>query len=457
MSEEKNTKKVKYISGKESRRIAKENLKATRYFEKQKKRRIKEEEFLTEMKDPSDIIEFDDLHTFFYTDAGIVKAVNGVTFSIPEGSTVGVVGESGCGKSVTSLSTMQLVQGPAGQIVSGSIRFKSNTYKRDEKGKKIPVYETTVDENGNEIPVLNEKGKPVIKKNELGGYLYEQEEKVVDIAKMPTDAMRSIRGREIAMIFQEPMTSLNPVFTIGNQLDEVALLHLEGISRQKAKERSLEMLKLVGMADPESIYKKYPHELSGGMRQRVMIAMALLCNPRLIIADEPTTALDVTIQAQILDLLRNVKQKINGSIMLITHDLGVVAEMADFVVVMYAGKIIEMGTAEDIFDRPMHPYTIGLQKSKPTVDGNVDSLYCIPGFVPNPVDMPNYCYFRDRCEKCIKKCAGEYPELIKVSDTHSVSCYLYEKPETPEKSEKPVRKKKEKKDVGSQTRTDDNA
>ena len=247
------------------------------------------------------------------------------------------------------------------------------------------------------------------------------------------------------------------MFTIGNQLDEVALLHLEGISRQKAKERSLEMLKLVGMADPESIYKKYPHELSGGMRQRVMIAMALLCNPRLIIADEPTTALDVTIQAQILDLLRNVKQKINGSIMLITHDLGVVAEMADFVVVMYAGKIIEMGTAEDIFDRPMHPYTIGLQKSKPTVDGNVDSLYCIPGFVPNPVDMPNYCYFRDRCEKCIKKCAGEYPELIKVSDTHSVSCYLYEKPETPEKSEKPVKKKKEKKDVGSQTRTDDNA
>ena len=425
MSEIKKEKKSHYISGAESRRIAKENAKATRYYEKQKKRKIKEEEFVTEMNDSGNIIEFDDLHTYFFTDAGVVKAVDGVTFSIPEGATVGVVGESGCGKSVTSLSTMQLVQGPSGQIVSGSIRFKSNTFDRDEKGRKIPIFETETDENGEESPVLDKKGKPVIKKDSLGGNMYKRSEKVVDIAKMPTEAMRSIRGREIAMIFQEPMTSLNPVFTIGNQLDEVALLHIEGISKQKAKERSLEMLNLVGMADPESIYKKYPHELSGGMRQRVMIAMALLCNPRLIIADEPTTALDVTIQAQILDLLRNIKQKINGSIMLITHDLGVVAEMADFVVVMYAGKIIEMGTAEDIFDRPMHPYTIGLQKSKPTVDGNVDSLYCIPGFVPNPVDMPNYCYFRDRCDKCIEKCAGDYPQLVKVTDTHSVSCYLY--------------------------------
>ena len=425
MSEKKNKKKSHYIPGAESRRISKENAKATRHFEKLKKRKVKEEEFVTEMKDPSNIIEFDDLHTFFYTDAGVVKAVNGVSFSIPEGSTVGVVGESGCGKSVTSLSTMQLVQGPTGQIVSGSIRFKSNVFVRDGRGKKIPVYETTTDENGNEVPVLDKKGKPVIKKNSLGGNLYKSEEKVVDIAKMPTEAMRGIRGREIAMIFQEPMTSLNPVFTIGNQLDEVAFLHIEGISKQKAKERSLEMLNLVGMADPEGVYKKYPHELSGGMRQRVMIAMALLCNPRLIIADEPTTALDVTIQAQILDLLRNIKHKINGSIMLITHDLGVVAEMADFVVVMYAGKIIEMGTSEDIFDHPMHPYTIGLQKSKPTVDSEVDSLYCIPGFVPNPVDMPDYCYFRDRCDRCLKECAGEYPELIKVTDTHSVSCYLY--------------------------------
>ncbi len=413
-----------YISGRESRRIGKENRKITRAFEKRKKRKNVEAEYLTEMKDPANIIEFDNLHTYFYTDTGVVKAVNGVTFSIPEGATVGVVGESGCGKSVTSLSLMQLVQGPSGQIVDGSIRFRTSAFKLDDSGKKIPVYETeTVD--GVEVQKKDKKGKPIPKKNSLGGSLYEMEEKVYDIAKMPLEAMRGIRGREIAMIFQEPMTSLNPVFTVGNQLDEVAFLHIEGISKKGAKARSIEMLQLVGIADPEGVYKKFPHELSGGMRQRVMIAMALLCNPRLIIADEPTTALDVTIQAQILDLLREIKEKISGSIMLITHDLGVVAEMADFVVVMYAGKVIEMGTAEDIFDNPLHPYTIGLQKSKPTVDGEVDSLYCIPGFVPNPVDMPNYCYFRDRCDKCTRECAGAYPHLVKVTDTHSVACYLY--------------------------------
>ena len=414
-----------YITASESKRIMRENAAAIKYYEKRKKRKIVEEEFLTEMKDENNVIEFDNLHTYFFSDAGVVKAVNGVTFSIPAGSTVGVVGESGCGKSVTSLSLMQLVQGPSGQIVDGSIRFKTNSFKRDADGKKIPVYE--LNEDGTQV--LDENGKPIHKKNELGGNLYEMEEQVVDIAKMPIEAMRSIRGRELSMIFQEPMTSLNPVFTIGNQLDEVAFLHIEGISKEGAKARSIEMLNLVGIADPEGVYNKFPHELSGGMRQRVMIAMSLLCNPRLIIADEPTTALDVTIQAQILDLLRDIKGKINGSIMLITHDLGVVAEMADYVVVMYAGKIIEMGTAEDIFDRPMHPYTIGLQKSKPTVDGDVESLYCIPGFVPNPIDMPNYCYFRDRCDRCKKECAGEYPQLVKVSDTHSVACYLYKEDE----------------------------
>ncbi len=423
MAEEKKD-KSHYISAKESREIAKQNRAITKQLEKRKKRKNVEAEYLTEMKDPSNIIEFDNLHTYFYTDTGVVKAVNGVTFSIPEGSTVGVVGESGCGKSVTSLSLMQLVQGPSGQIVDGSIRFRTNAFRRNSMGKKIPVYETEV-VDGEEIIKVDEKGSPIVKKNALGGNMYEMDEKVYDIAKMPIDAMRGIRGREIAMIFQEPMTSLNPVFTIGNQLDEVAFLHIEGISKADAKNRSIEMLQLVGIADPEGVYKKFPHELSGGMRQRVMIAMALLCNPRLIIADEPTTALDVTIQAQILDLLREIKDKISGSIMLITHDLGVVAEMADFVVVMYAGKVIEMGTAEDIFDNPLHPYTIGLQKSKPTVDGEVESLYCIPGFVPNPVDMPNYCYFRDRCDKCKKECAGEYPHLVKVTDTHSVACYLY--------------------------------
>ncbi|MDE7087057.1 MAG: ABC transporter ATP-binding protein [Clostridia bacterium] len=366
------------------------------------------------------------MHTYFFSDAGTVKAVNGVTFSIPAGSTVGVVGESGCGKSVTSLSLMQLVQAPSGQIVSGSIRFKARMFKLNEKGKKIPVYETETDENGEEKIKLDAKGKKIIKKNELGGNVYEMEDRVVDIAKMPIEAMRQIRGREIAMIFQEPMTSLNPVFTIGNQLDEVGYLHIEGISKSQVKAHSINMLKMVGIADAEGVYKKYPHELSGGMRQRVMIAIALLCNPKLIIADEPTTALDVTIQAQILDLLRDIKGKINGSIMLITHDLGVVAEMADYVVVMYAGKVIEMGTAEDIFDHPMHPYTIGLQKSKPTVNGEVDKLYCIPGFVPNPINMPDYCYFRDRCEMCKEKCAGEYPGYVQVSPTHKVACYLYE-------------------------------
>ena len=420
-----NKDKKHYIPRAESRQIARENSKAIRRFETQKKRRAKPDDYTTQMKDDNNIIEFDDLHTYFFSDAGTVKAVNGVSFSIPAGSTVGVVGESGCGKSVTSLSLMQLVQAPSGQIVSGSIRFKASLFKRDERGRKIPVYETEIGADGVERVKLNAKGKKIIKKNSLGGNLYEMEDRVVDIAKMPTEAMRSIRGREISMIFQEPMTSLNPVFTIGNQLDEVGLLHIEGISKKQVKAHSIDMLKLVGIADPEGVYKKYPHELSGGMRQRVMIAIALLCNPKLIIADEPTTALDVTIQAQILDLLREIKHKINGSIMLITHDLGVVAEMADYVVVMYAGRVIEMGTAEDIFDNPLHPYTIGLQKSKPTVDGEVDKLYCIPGFVPNPINMPNYCYFRDRCEMCKEKCAGEYPDYVQVSPTHKVACYLY--------------------------------
>ncbi len=415
-----------YISGKESRRIARENAKAIRYYEKRKKRKVKPEEYLTEMKDDNNVVEFDNLCTYFFGDAGVVKAVNGVSFSIPQGSTVGVVGESGCGKSVTSLSLMQLVQAPSGQIVDGAIRFRSNMFKEDAKGNRIPVYETEVDANGVEQIKKDAKGKPIIKRNELGGHLYEMETKVVDIAKMPVEEMRKIRGREIAMIFQEPMTSLNPVFTIGNQLDEVGFLHIKGISKEDVKKRSIEMIKLVGIADAENVYKKYPHELSGGMRQRIMIAMSLLCNPKLIIADEPTTALDVTIQAQILDLLREIKHVINGSIMLITHDLGVVAEMADYVVVMYAGKVIEMGTAEDIFDRPLHPYTVGLQKSKPTVDEEVESLYCIPGVVPNPIDMPNYCFFRDRCERCAEVCAGEYPCMVQVTPTHSVSCYMYE-------------------------------
>lgn len=235
-----------------------------------------------------------------------------------------------------------------------------------------------------------------------------------------------LRGNYMSMIFQEPMTSLNPVFRIGDQVDEVIALHNgEGKSKEEIRERTIQLLEMVGIANSRGVYRMFPHELSGGMRQRVMIAMALACSPRIIIADEPTTALDVTIQAQILDLLRQLKDKINSSIMLITHDLGVIAEMADYVVVMYAGRVVEKGTAEEIFEHPAHPYTIGLMASKPVVGKKVDKLYSIPGKVPNPINMPNYCYFKDRCEMCIDACNGEYPCEISLSDTHKVSCYRY--------------------------------
>lgn len=429
MKTKNNEKNKHYISSKESRNIAKENIRTIKALQK-KRASYKKEDYVTTMRDERNVVEFDNLHTYFYTDNGTVKAVNGVSFDIPQGSTVGVVGESGCGKSVTSLSLMQLVQGPMGQIVDGSIRFRSTV--RTPVGTE-PIMKEKVDENGNVVldengqPVmvqaLNKRGKPRYKK------VFEEREEVYDIAKMPISAMSSIRGREIAMIFQEPMTSLNPVFTIGNQLDEVTLLHVDGADKETAKERSIEMLKLVGIAMPEHVYKSYPHQLSGGMRQRVMIAMALCCNPKLIIADEPTTALDVTIQAQILDLLRSVKDKISGSIMLITHDLGVIAEMVDYVVVMYAGRVVEKGTVQEIFKNPMHPYTIGLQKSKPVVGKEVDRLYSIPGNVPNPINMPSTCYFKDRCNMKCDRCNADYPEMIQVSPTHFVACHLYDKGE----------------------------
>ncbi len=428
-----------YISGKEARRISNENRRTTRMYEKKKARKIDESEYITQMRDPDNILEIDGLCTHFFTDVGVSKAVDGVSFDIPKRSVVGVVGESGCGKSVTSLSVMQLVQAPQGQIVDGSIRFNTQDYKRGEDGKPIPVWEydevdgekvirtePTLDKKGR--PVLDKEGKPVMHnvqaKDGNGFPAFELEDKVFDIAKMPTRAMQRIRGKEIAMIFQEPMTSLNPLFTIGNQLDEVVLLHTPGANKALAKERTIEMLRLVGIAMPDIVYKRYPHELSGGMRQRVMIAMALACNPKLIVADEPTTALDVTIQAQVLDLLKEIKDKINGSIMLITHDLGVIAGMADYVVVMYAGRVIEKGTVEDIFDTPLHPYTVGLQKSKPVINRDTDWLYSIKGQVPNPINMPKYCYFKDRCEECRECCNGEYPPLVSVSPTHSVACYI---------------------------------
>lgn len=393
----KNSKKSSYISAGESRRITRFNRKLTRRLEKDRERSNTDPSlYATQMKDPDNVVEFDNMCTFFFTDIGTVKAVDGISFNIPKQTTVGVVGESGCGKSVTSLSLMQLLQRPQGQTVGGEIRFN------------------------------------------LG------DGKAINIVNASTDVMQKIRGNKMAMIFQEPMTSLNPVFKIGQQLDEVMELHGETLfgddeqtdkkaltkvekkdRKERIKQHSIEMLKMVGIANSEGVYDMYPHELSGGMRQRVMIAMALSCNPGLIIADEPTTALDVTIQAQILDLLKNLKSKIGSSIMLITHDLGVVADMADYVVVMYAGRIVEKGLSRDVFNNPSHPYTIGLMKSKPVVDKKVDTLYNIPGSVPNPVDMPNYCYFRDRCEYCTEACSGKYPPEYKISDTHYVSCYRF--------------------------------
>ena len=390
-------KKKSYLTGREIRAIARENAKIVKRLEAYKNRKAEESEFLSQMRDDANILEIEDLHTYFFTEQGVVKAVNGVSYSVPKNAVVGVVGESGCGKSVTSMSVMRLIQGPAGQIVDGSIRFKSHEYKRDEKGQPIK------DENGQFV----------------------MEDKIYDIAKMPISEIHRIRGKQVAMIFQEPMTSLNPVFTIGQQLDEVSFIHIPGVTKEEAKAKSEEMLRLVGII-PENVYNAFPHELSGGMRQRVMIAMALAAEPRLIIADEPTTALDVTIQAQILDLLQDIKNKIDGSILLITHDLGVIAEMADYVVVMYAGKVIEQGTVFEIFQNPMHPYTIGLQKSKPTMsldDGT--ELYNIPGNVPNSVNMPDHCYFKERCSKCTAKCSGKYPGMVQVSPTHYVACHLY--------------------------------
>ncbi|NJA38639.1 ABC transporter ATP-binding protein, partial [Clostridioides difficile] len=250
-----------------------------------------------------------------------------------------------------------------------------------------------------------------------------------DILKMNEDELMGIRGNEISMIFQEPMTSLNPAFTVGSQIIEGIMIH-QDLSKEEAKKKVIDMIKLVEIPRAEEIYNSYPHELSGGMRQRIMIAMALSCNPKLLIADEPTTALDVTIQAQILDIMKNIKEKLNTSIMMITHDLGVVAEMCDKVLVMYAGKIIEVAEVVELFKNPKHPYTIGLLKSKPALGKNKDKrLYSIPGQVPNPIGMPDSCYFSDRCEKVCDKCRTQIPPLIELNSGHSIACWLYKKEE----------------------------
>ncbi|MFJ7819350.1 ABC transporter ATP-binding protein [Bacillus toyonensis] len=317
------------------------------------------------------VVELKDLQTHFQTEEGTVKAVNHVSFAVREGETVCVVGESGCGKSVTALSIMGLIA-ESGSVVGGDILYE---------GKSL-----------------------------LG---------------MKEKELRSLRGNDIAMIFQEPMTSLNPVFTVGEQIVE-ALREHELLSKNEAYKKAIELIRKVGIARADEIVHSYPHELSGGMLQRIMIAVALSCNPKLLIADEPTTALDVTIQAQILDLLRQIKEEFKTSILLITHDLGVVAEMADYVVVMYGGKVIEEAPVLEIFQNPKHPYTKGLLKSKPVMGKRIDKLYSIPGQVPNLVGLGEFCYFSGRCEHCMEICKEEAPNLNVHDENHKVACWLYE-------------------------------
>lgn len=321
------------------------------------------------------VLEVKNLVTKFKTDGGVITAVDGISFSVEKGRTLGIVGESGCGKSVTSLSVMRLIPSPPGEIASGEILF-----------------------NGS------------------------------DLLKLPISEMRKIRGNKISMIFQEPMTSLNPVFTIGDQIREAILLH-QHVNKTQANEKVVEMLKLVGIPSPEKRVEDYPHQLSGGMRQRVMIAMALSCNPAVLIADEPTTALDVTIQAQILDLMKKLSKELGMAMMLITHDLGVIAETADDVIVMYAGKVVEQGPVKEIFSNPKHPYTRGLLSSIPTFvasslnEGKVrPRLETIPGIVPSLLELPKGCRFQTRCPFATEECKAAEPELRSIGPSHDIAC-----------------------------------
>ena len=386
----KQTKNPNILTLKESRAIIKNNLKEMKRLEQIKREKKTPDMFTTVMKNSDNVLEIENLETCFFTDNGVVRSVNNISFDVPKNSVVGLVGESGCGKSVTSLSIMQLVQAPQGQVIGGQIRFNSDELGTNANGEKL----------------------------------------CYDVTKMPTLDMCRIRGRDISMIFQEPMTSLNPVFTVGYQIEEVFYLNNPEATKEEARQKAIDMLSLVGIPMPETIIDYFPHQLSGGMRQRVMIAIALTGEPKLIIADEPTTALDVTIQSQILKLLQRVQKACGASILLITHDLGVVAEMADYVVVMYAGKIVEKGTVYEIFDDPRHPYTIGIQKAKPSLASDAgEELYSIPGNVPNPINIPDECLFKGRCNKRCGKCAGTYPKEIKITETHSVFCHLYDEEE----------------------------
>jgi oligopeptide/dipeptide ABC transporter, ATP-binding protein, C-terminal domain len=317
------------------------------------------------------LLEVKDLQTHFSTEEGIVKAVDGVSFTLNPGKILCIVGESGCGKSITSLSIMRLLNSPPGRIIGGEVIFEGT-----------------------------------------------------DLLKLKESEMYRIRGNKISMIFQEPMTSLNPVFTIGNQIMESIMLHCRS-GMKEAKEQAIEMLHLVGIPSPEKRIRDYPHQLSGGMRQRVMIAMALSCNPRLLIADEPTTALDVTIQAQILDLMRKLRADLGTSIILITHDLGVVAEMADEVIVMYCGTIVERANAQTLFGRPAHPYTQGLLSSVPNMEADIQRLPIVRGAVPDPYDMPAGCSFYPRCDYATELCQKEAPPMINLDFDHDIRCFRY--------------------------------
>ncbi len=315
------------------------------------------------------ILEVENLHTSFFTDAGEVRAVNGVSFRLEPGKTLGIVGESGSGKSVTAYSIMQILA-ETGRITEGAVRYRGE-----------------------------------------------------DITKWNKKQMQKFRGEKCSIIFQDPMTSLNPVFTVGNQLEEAILLHTDK-NRKEAKERAIEMLTLVGVNEPESRVKQYPHELSGGMRQRVMIAMALACEPDILIADEPTTALDVTIQAQILELMQDLQKKLGMAIIMVTHDLGVIASMCDEIMVMYGGRVCERGTADDIFYRPAHEYTKGLLRSIPKSDNMNEKLVPIGGTPINLLNMPKGCAFCPRCDAAMKICLSTQPEEIRISDTHLASCWM---------------------------------
>lgn len=325
------------------------------------------------MEDRKKILEVNGLKTSFFTDDGEVPAVDDIDFYIREGEVLGIVGESGCGKSVTSLSIMGLVPSPPGKIVGGEILFQNK-----------------------------------------------------DLTHLKEKEMREIRGNDIAMIFQEPMTSLNPLFTIGDQLREAVKIHKRDWSKKQINDRAVEMMKLVGLPRAEGLMKDYPHQLSGGMRQRVMIAMALLCDPKVLIADEPTTALDVTIQAQILKLIKNLNERLDTAVLLITHDLGVVAETCERVIVMYAGKVVEEGPVHTIFKEPQHPYTRGLLASVPDMRFKKERLYSIPGNVPKPGTIKTGCRFAARCEFAFDRCISESPPLYSTAEDHQTRCFLYD-------------------------------